>query len=154
MQLFLKPVFADEGSELRIDALLDFSGLADDSGLALDGPVAVTGRVFNHAGVVELEGRAVFTRSTQCDRCCRPIEERFTCPLHYTLVRSRERDEGDETVVVEDDMLDLDELVRVSILLFLPSRHLCSPDCKGLCPSCGKDLNEGPCSCGANGQDA
>ena len=30
----------------------------------------------------------------------------------------------------------------------MDGKHLCSEDCKGLCPTCGKDLNEGPCGCG------
>jgi uncharacterized protein len=43
--------------------------------------------------------------------------------------------------------LDLRPAVREQILLSLPSAPVCSDDCKGLCPSCGKDLNEGECGC-------
>jgi len=47
----------------------------------------------------------------------------------------------------EGDAVDLDELVREQILLALPSRRLCREECKGLCPTCGADLNAGRCAC-------
>ena len=43
--------------------------------------------------------------------------------------------------------MDLDELIRTDILLELPTKFLCKEDCKGLCPTCGKNLNEGACNC-------
>ena len=43
--------------------------------------------------------------------------------------------------------LDLAPQVWESVLLLLPSKVLCREDCAGLCPRCGADLNEGPCSC-------
>lgn len=58
-----------------------------------------------------------------------------------------EEDNDDYILVDESFKLDLDELLRSDILLELPYKYLCREDCKGLCPSCGKNLNEGPCSC-------
>lgn len=45
------------------------------------------------------------------------------------------------------DVLDLEALVREQVLLAQPMKRLCRPDCKGVCPRCGADLNAGPCSC-------
>ena len=47
----------------------------------------------------------------------------------------------------DGDRIDLDEIVREQILLALPTRQLCAEDCKGLCPSCGANLNEKACGC-------
>jgi uncharacterized protein len=47
----------------------------------------------------------------------------------------------------EGDRIDLDEIIREQIILSEPTKHLCQEACKGLCQKCGKDLNEGPCSC-------
>jgi len=47
----------------------------------------------------------------------------------------------------EHHVLDLRELIRQQLLLALPMHPLCRPDCAGLCPQCGQDLNEGPCEC-------
>ena len=53
----------------------------------------------------------------------------------------------DEYVVVPNGILDLNEFITEEIQLFLPSKILCKPDCKGLCYKCGKNLNFGNCSC-------
>ncbi|MFI5304798.1 MAG: YceD family protein [Nitrospiria bacterium] len=47
----------------------------------------------------------------------------------------------------EGTTLSLDDMVREQILLALPMRPLCSPDCKGLCPVCKKNLNHSACNC-------
>ena len=47
----------------------------------------------------------------------------------------------------ENNILDLDEAVRQHVLLNLPAKPLCRPDCAGLCPNCGQNLNYGPCGC-------
>ncbi|MEW6509556.1 MAG: DUF177 domain-containing protein [Bacteroidota bacterium] len=44
-------------------------------------------------------------------------------------------------------MIDLSEDVRQTILLAVPLKRVCREQCKGLCPHCGKNLNEGPCDC-------
>ena len=44
-------------------------------------------------------------------------------------------------------VLDIMPQVEESIFSLLPTKVLCREDCKGLCPSCGKDLNEGECDC-------
>jgi uncharacterized protein len=46
-----------------------------------------------------------------------------------------------------EDFVDLTPNMREDIILQLPQRALCAADCRGLCPSCGKDLNKGPCRC-------
>jgi uncharacterized protein len=46
-----------------------------------------------------------------------------------------------------DEIIDLTEGIREDIMLRLPLKNLCSEDCKGLCPQCGKNLNEGACGC-------
>ena len=52
-----------------------------------------------------------------------------------------------ENWIYDDVHLDLNYLVLNAILTQLPLRHLCRPDCKGLCPHCGANLNDGPCDC-------
>jgi uncharacterized protein len=52
--------------------------------------------------------------------------------------------------VLQGDELDLNELAREQILLSLPEQMFCREDCRGLCPACGKDLNDGECDCGSD----
>jgi uncharacterized protein len=51
--------------------------------------------------------------------------------------------------LLDEGVLDLTEAVRQYRETALAMQPLCRPDCKGLCPVCGSDLNEGPCNCGA-----
>jgi uncharacterized protein len=57
---------------------------------------------------------------------------------------------ADETEIgyYSENGLLLEDVVREQVLLSLPSRTLCKPDCKGLCPRCGQNLNAGSCNCG------
>ena len=55
--------------------------------------------------------------------------------------------EADGENVVEGDEIVIDDLVRDTLLVAEPLRELCKSDCKGLCPVCGQNLNEGACGC-------
>ena len=46
-----------------------------------------------------------------------------------------------------DGAVDAEEVARTAFILGMDSKFLCSEDCKGLCPTCGADLNLGPCGC-------
>lgn len=58
-------------------------------------------------------------------------------------------EESELSDYVADMIVDIDGIVREAVVLALPDQILCSATCKGLCPRCGHDLNEGPCGCDA-----
>lgn len=148
MVLNLKSVFAG-GETLTFEYALDLSGLEAYRGeYPLREPVRVTGKVVNRAGLVTLEAEARFTYKTECDRCLKEIAENLEVKIENILATemARESDDG-EIIVCSDETLDMDELVTTNIILSLSMKHLCRPDCKGLCPKCGKNLNEGDCGC-------
>lgn len=111
------------------------------------GEVTVTGQVENRAGIVKLELENSVEFSSECDRCSRPIKQMLPFRTEYLLVEERSNEDHDYLLVVQNDELDIDELVLDSLMLSLPSKQLCKDDCKGLCPRCGQDLNEGACGC-------
>ena len=80
---------------------------------------------------VHVEGERVFTCSVCLEEFNNLFEKDFT--LHYDI-------KGQDSVTLDTD-------VRDELLLDHPIRILCRPDCKGLCLSCGANLNEGPCAC-------
>ena len=53
----------------------------------------------------------------------------------------------------QEDSLLLEDVLREQVLLSLPVRTLCKPDCKGLCPRCGKNRNLEACSCEEGSSD-
>lgn len=86
-----------------------------------------------------------------CTRCAEPFDRNLEVLLNLEFVAPRlERDPTDPNVHVFDPAasayIDITDDVRDALALAIPMKHLCRPNCKGLCPVCGKDLNLGPCS--------
>lgn len=84
--------------------------------------------------------------TAQCARCLAPVQETYDFTREY-LVRQRDLDDEDfELPLDETGCLDVEELVYQEIIFQVPRVLLCSPDCLGLCPICGKRKAAG-CSC-------
>lgn len=147
MLLQLKPLFMGEKDTLPIDCELDFSSLDIGGTYPFASPVRVTGSVSLSAGVVMLRATASYDFIGECDRCTRPIREQRTVPMEHILVTSLNNEENDDFVLIDNYQLPLDDLAEADLILSLPSKNLCREDCRGLCPWCGKDLNEGLCGC-------
>ena len=87
----------------------------------------------------------------ECDRCAKIYSTQIES--RYKMVYLHDQPEGqddlvDVTYITRDtDKIDITEDVRDYILLAVPMKKLCNEDCKGLCPRCGKNLNDGQCSC-------
>jgi uncharacterized protein len=56
-------------------------------------------------------------------------------------------EEDMEVEFIHGETVDLDAIIREQVYLALPMKNVCREDCAGLCPVCGANLNEGPCSC-------
>ena len=67
--------------------------------------------------------------------------------LTAMLAERVEEDGNDEIVVLSDGAVDVGELARTAFILEMDAKTLCSEDCKGICPGCGVDLNQGSCTC-------
>ncbi len=146
MLLDLSGVFA--GSEsLPFEYQLDLSDLDFSGCSSLQKPVKIKGSAQNRAGVVFIELVAEYVISAPCDRCAADIERKESLPLTYVVVQQIEGEDTEDFVIAEDFKVDLDPLVREDIIIRYPSKLLCNPDCKGLCPTCGKNLNGGDCGC-------
>lgn len=62
-------------------------------------------------------------------------------------------DDAEAFRISAEHTLDLEEAVRQAWAVSLPMQPLCRPDCRGLCPRCGQDLNLGACSCPPEEED-
>ncbi len=98
-------------------------------------PVRITAAFNREGSSVMVQVQAVGDQERVCGRCLEayrePYDDRFT--LGYS--------------VKNQFVLDITDDIRQEILLSYPMTFLCRKDCQGLCPKCGKNLNEGPCSC-------
>ncbi len=147
MKVELRPLFSAEVSHMPLDLTLDMSEVEIGGVFPLVEPVQFVGGVWNRAGVVTLEGSVAAAYTAPCDRCGEEATERVSCDVFYVLVEEMAGEERDDYWVVPDGVLDVDEVIRTDLLLALPSKHLCSPDCKGLCSRCGVNRNRSACSC-------
>ena len=129
-------------------------------GMTLTAPVrgrmtiSSTGRVLLLEGAVDTEVEQV------CFRCGGTYRQPVHAEFQEEFVmrppqapgqgpRVEEEEEAPESRLFYENTLNLnlDELLRQSILVALPMKPLCADDCQGLCPRCGHRLNEGPCGC-------
>ena len=113
-------------------------------------PVQASGIVRNVGGgegVLQLTGEARTTLHCQCDRCARAFDREYTVPLDAVLTTEIQEEEDEWTFLLEDDCADLDDIILTHFLFGLDMQLLCREDCAGLCPVCGKNLNDGPCGC-------
>lgn len=101
-------------------------------------------------------GRVTSTLELTCSRCLEPLSWPVDASFDLLYLPQRENTGAGEVEVDEDGLrvayyregvLDLGQLLREQFYLALPMKPLCSPDCRGLCPECGANLNDAPCEC-------
>jgi len=120
-----------------------------------EGPVEIALQIQNTGHALLVRGNLRAYVRASCARCLEEtvievngeIEEQFSLPgqkdENLELIDQVEPREA----AFADQILNVSELARQRILLLLPLRVLCKPDCKGLCPSCGQNLNTKNCGC-------
>jgi len=154
MKLNIKAVPA-HGLELADDISAAEMGLAPDD-LEVVEPCHLSVRVRKVGVGYHMTGQARVTAVQQCARCLaavsRTVEPTFSMlyePAGGANARTqddlRRQDVG--ITFFEGCEIDLGPEIRQAVGQALPAKPLCREDCRGLCPSCGADLNEGPCSC-------
>ena len=150
MILDMRPMLRGETSKIEIDFSLTPEPV---DGAEFEGDARVVGAVVDQAGYMRLELDATVRYHAECARCLEPVHDSFSVSLERTVATKENLSEKqleenvDEYAVIEDGRLDLGELMREELLLSFPMRFLCSDDCPGLCPKCGKPLRHGDCGC-------
>lgn len=115
-----------------------------DSSLRTEVPAVVDGVLEWVSDGLLVTGTVEGAWEGPCRRCLRPVQGVLTVDVQE-LFEATPRD--GESYPLGHDRVDLEPLARESLILDLPLVPLCREDCRGLCPSCGKDLNEGDCDC-------
>ncbi len=149
MLIGLSKVLGCPGASLPFSATVDLSDLCYGISYPVSEPVLAEGVVRNTADVLMMEGTISTCIHGICDRCASDFNREIRLPLNAVLVTELADEENEDEWIfpLEGDSADLDDIVRTVFVLNLDSQLLCKPDCKGLCPRCGKNLNEGPCDC-------
>lgn len=148
MKIELTNLFNGSNEVISIDYTLNLNDLTYSTYCPIQNGALLKGSIYNKADVVYLDISVSFQFDGVCDRCADEISKNMSFVLNKILVHNLENDfDYDDYIVVENCLLDLDELIEEEIQLFLPSKMLCSENCKGLCYKCGKNLNHEKCNC-------
>lgn len=149
MLLELGTLIAQPGGVRPFSLTMDFSQLEFGGSYPASDPVQVSGQVRNQAGILMLTAVLDTVLHCTCDRCGtafeRPVHQNIEAVLARELMDQRNEDEG--VFLLSGDAADLDEIVTTAFVLNMDAKLLCKEDCKGLCASCGRNLNEGSCNC-------
>ena len=147
MLLDIRPILHTPGKQLSFQFAMDLSDVEFSGRYPASRPVETSGVVRNTAGLLELEFTAKTVLDAVCDRCGKAFQQEREIPFRCMLAEELQNEDNDEIVLLEDGQVDVGELARTAVILGMDTKTLCSEDCKGLCPRCGADLNQGPCSC-------
>ncbi len=149
--LDLKPLLRGEVRRIDVDYRLVPEKIF---GVRFDGDLHAVGEVTDDAGYMRLTLRLSVPYTAECARCLDPVKGEFAEVFERTVVTKGSVDEDkieesvDEYAVLDENgCLNVDEEILETMTLLFPKKILCSEDCPGLCPKCGKSLKNGKCGC-------
>jgi uncharacterized protein len=125
-------------------------------------PVELTFTVHKDQARYRLVGRLKTTLELACGRCLEPFRQSVDASFDIRYLPQSDNAGAAEREVEEDDLsdafyrdeqIDLRQLMEEQFYLALPMKPLCRPDCKGLCPNCGTNLNDATCECEIRWED-
>lgn len=116
----------------------------DVIGVPPGSPVALDLRLESVVEGVLVTGTATVTLRGECVRCLTEVSDSLEVDVQELFVHPESDAGEDEASRLEDDLIDLEPLLRDGVVLDLPFQPLCQPDCEGLCVECGANLNDDP----------
>lgn len=143
-----------KGLKMTVDETIDVSTLFQGRNDVVNtGPLHVSLQVAGNEGAITVSGNLTIDWQLACSRCLEPVKEHTIIPFFEKFEPASESDkavgyekEGD-VIAVKEENLDLKPYVEEALQLYMPFAPLCSDDCKGLCQTCGQNLNDHKCGC-------
>ncbi|WP_196592519.1 YceD family protein [Pectinatus sottacetonis] len=112
----------------------------------IDGMIKVGGIAENTGAGYHLQGSVKCRRHFVCDRCLEEVTENQV--HNFDEIYAKKSIENQKDVnIFSGDFIDITDLIHDIVIVGQPIINLCRPDCKGLCPKCGTNLNKHRCSC-------
>ena len=150
MQIRLQELATMPDYRARFDYTIDLSKEEVGFEFPFRQPVRLEGEVSDDAGAITLSATVYAHVTTRCARCGKPVEYDKETDVEVLLVKELEGEEEDlrdDVYLVESDVVELDDILIPELILDMEMAVVCDEDCKGLCPKCGKNLNQGECGC-------
>lgn len=119
-----------------------------DSDAALSEPTEIKLEVKRQNAVYYGQGTLKTTIEYSCSRCLKKFTQPLALDLSFIITEAENQTEFDEEVILlSNDEADLTFYIEGVIFAQVPLNPICSTDCRGLCPLCGKDKNANNCNC-------
>ena len=109
--------------------------------------IIVDGEIVNNGQHLEVRGLAKSTGCYVCSRCLEPMSCDLEVPFSERYLAEGSESDDEDIVFYSGDEIDIQDLIRESLLLAEPLTPVCKEECQGLCLVCGMNLNETTCSC-------
>ncbi|WP_242826507.1 YceD family protein [Caldisalinibacter kiritimatiensis] len=117
-------------------------------------PIEIKADIYNTDDGIFLSGKLIYIYSENCARCLKEFKNKVETKISAKIVgKNEDIDEYEVIIYHSEGKFNLEDIVITFVNLSLPMRVLCKDDCKGLCPKCGKNLNEGECNCEVDNVD-
>ena len=142
LRLLREPI----GTQASTEFDLGFQLLSDDTKVnSVKGPL----QLFRTDEGVLVKGTLFISVDLECGRCLSNTASTIQVELdeHFRMPTPKLLEDPQALLIDAHHLLDLRPVLRDLVIVYTPMHVLCQPGCLGLCPSCGKDLNEGPCDC-------
>ncbi len=97
---------------------------------------------------VTVRGEMQVDYERQCGLCLMPVAATADCEFEDLFYKEPNPEDPNDLFLIEDYSIDMTAYAESLVFLDMPMTVRCSPDCKGLCPVCGTNLNISQCSCG------
>lgn len=147
MKIDVSELFRKKVAQKNIDLILSCEDLVNLSeAFKVSAPVKIDGTISLAGDILHFDGHIKCDVTLRCSRCT----EEFTYAIDIEANEEFSRDdenEDDNIIFIEGDKIDITDIIERNILLTLPIKPLCSESCKGLCQSCGTNLNINTCNC-------
>ncbi len=146
-------------SETYLPGALDFQ----EAGFRQTTPLEVSAEAELAGKEIRIRGHISGTMEAACDRCLEqteiPINQGFDLPCRpmEEIAHEEEVEVGEDELKVgffSGDGVNLSDVVREQVLLAVPIKVVCRPDCRGLCPLCGANRNVRQCGCSPEHEDS
>ena len=150
--LDLNPIF--KGDKKTLEFSFEFIPDCFDGSISFTVPVRASGKVYEKAAASHgseslvmadflLEGEY----DTSCARCLENLRLSISFSASYAVALKLQGEEQEGVLLAENGILDIGEHADALFFMEIPSKHLCSDECKGICQGCGNNLNVEKCTC-------
>lgn len=153
----IAPISKDHGAVMEVDGELPIEDIVlGTERYPLKGPATFEVTVADTGTAYVANGLAHATLEARCARCTRDFDLVLTGDIDAYFITPEHADEVPEeqdSGPVIDGRIDLEPFIVTALAIAVPLAPLHDPDCKGICPECGTDLNEGICECPKAGRE-